>query len=187
MRREAITPCTAPCPAPMEPCTRTFDALYERHFDFIFRCLRRLGVAAGHAEDATQDVFIVLHRRLSDLRPDASERGFLFAIARRVGSEYRRKQARMGTLCANEDMPVRADLGSPFEAAANAQAAHLLDRFLRTLDEDQRSVFMLIELEDMSAPEVAQALCVKLNTVYSRLRLARERFMRFISEQGIRP
>jgi RNA polymerase sigma-70 factor (ECF subfamily) len=53
------------------------------------------------------------------------------------------------------------------------------------LDQDQRSVFMLIELEDFSAPEVCEALGVKLNTVYSRLRLARARFMRFLREEGL--
>jgi RNA polymerase sigma-70 factor (ECF subfamily) len=163
---------------------RSFDALYETLFDFVFRCLRRLGVASAHTEDACQEVFIVLHRRLADLRSDASERAFLFGIATRVASQYRRKHARHSAVEWSDHWLASGSSG-PFDAAAAAQAAQLLERFLVQLDQDQRSVFMLIELEDFSAPEVCEALSVKLNTVYSRLRLARARFMRFLREEGL--
>jgi RNA polymerase sigma-70 factor (ECF subfamily) len=168
------------------PVDRSFETLYTNHFDFIFRCLRRLGVSAAHAEDAAQDVFVVLHRRLLDLRPDASERGFLFAIASRVARDYRRKQARQHTVALPDETPAHTRGDSPFDDAANAQAARTLERFLASLDADQRVVFMLIELEDMTAPEIGEALAIKLNTVYSRLRLARDRFMRFLSTEGCR-
>lgn len=161
----------------------TFEELYEAHFDFVFRCLRRLGVAEAHAEDAVQETFMVLHRRLGDLRPDASARAFLFAIARRVGSDLRKKQARTSALPLSDELFAPAST-SPFDDTANTQAARLLERFLDTLDEDQRAVFMLIELEELTAPEVRDALAVNLNTVYSRLRLARGRFVRFLREEG---
>jgi RNA polymerase sigma-70 factor (ECF subfamily) len=163
---------------------RSFDVLYDTLFDFVFRCLRRLGVPSAHAEDACQEVFIVLHRRLGDLRSDASERAFLFGIATRVASQYRRKTARHFASEWDEHIAPSNQAG-PFDAAAAAQAAALLERFLEKLDEDQRSVFMLMELEDLSAPEVAEALDSKLNTIYSRLRLARARFVRFLREEGL--
>jgi RNA polymerase sigma-70 factor, ECF subfamily len=163
---------------------RSFDVLYETLFDFVFRCLRRLGVPSAHTEDACQEVFIVMHRRLCDLRPDASERAFLFGIATRIASQYRKKQARHSGVEWSDQLRASPDAG-PFDAAAVAQAAELLERFLGELDEDQRSVFMLMELEDFSAPEVCEALGAKLNTVYSRLRLARARFARFVRAEGL--
>ncbi|MET0384709.1 MAG: RNA polymerase sigma factor, partial [Polyangiales bacterium] len=165
MSRHA-TPHLQPVPAIPAVRERSFDVLYESLFDFVFRCLRRLGVAASHAEDACQDVFIVLHRRLPDLRPDASERAFLFGIATRVAGEYRRKQARRPVVGLPEDWAagqegaggsgpaIAAVSGNPFEVTASAEAAHHLERFLALLDADQRAVFMLIELEELSAPEV---------------------------------
>ena len=144
---------------------RTFDALYDAHFDFVYRCLRRLGVSDASAEDAAQDTFVVLHRRLRDLRPEASARGFLFAIASRVARDYRRRGAQRGTVPLSDEEVGPADEGSPFEDAANAQAARALERFLSSLDEEQRVVFMLMELEELSAPEVSEALAIKLNTV----------------------
>ena len=51
---------------------------------------------------------------------------------------------------------------------------------LDELDPDKREVSALTELEQLTAPEVAEPLGVPLNTIYSRLRLARVRF-----EQGL--
>jgi RNA polymerase sigma-70 factor (ECF subfamily) len=176
-------------PAPEEavstPQPHTFESLYEDHFDFVFRCLRRLGIAAANAEDACQEVFIVLHRRIGDIRAEASARAFLFGVATRVASEHRRKHARNATLALNEELAVPDTGNDPFVSAAQAQAARQLERFLATLDPDQRVVFMLVELEDFAVPEVCEALGAKLNTVYSRLRLARARFVKFLREEGL--
>ena len=56
-----------------------------------------------------------------------------------------------------------------------------LDRILGTLDEDKRAVFVLVEIEEMSAPEAAEALGAKVNTVYSRLRAARREVLEALS------
>jgi RNA polymerase sigma-70 factor (ECF subfamily) len=187
-QRSAITPSAAAALATVvvaPRASRDFEDLYAANFDFVFRCLRRLGVRVASVEDACQDTFIVLHRRFADLRPDASERAFLFAVATRVAREYRRKQARTQTVALPDELPASAFAATPFDAAANAQALAHVERFLATLDQDQRSVFMLMELEDFSAPEVCEALAAPLNTIYSRLRLARARFMRFLREEGL--
>ena len=84
------------CPSAHAPPVRPplFQAMYDAHLDFVFRCLRRLDVASGDVGDACQEVIVVLHNRLSDFRPGASERARLFGIAARVASQHRRKQAR---------------------------------------------------------------------------------------------
>lgn len=162
---------------------RDFDALYEAHFDFVWRSLRRLGVPAGLAEDAAQDAFVVVHRRLSDLRADASAKAWLFGIALRVAHDYRRTLKRKGTVSFDVDAEPSREQG-PFESTAKLQAARKLDCFLAELDDDKRAAFVLAELEGMSAPEVSQALGVNLNTVYSRLRAGRERFVAYVQKVG---
>ena len=59
---------------------------------------------------------------------------------------------------------------------AAREAAAVLQYFLESLPDEQREVFIAIEIEQMSAPEFEAASGVKLNTVYSRLRLARAAF-----------
>lgn len=158
----------------------SFEVLYREHFGFVWRCLRRFGIPDSQAEDAAQDTFVVLHRKLADLRADASPKAFLFGIAFRVARDYRRS-ARRKTTPLDAEAQLSGERG-PFERTAEVQAAEVLDRFLDTLDDDKRAVFVLAELEGLTVPEITELVDANLNTVYSRLRAARARFEEFFRE-----
>ncbi|HTU57497.1 MAG TPA: sigma-70 family RNA polymerase sigma factor, partial [Polyangiales bacterium] len=64
-----------------------FDAVYEEHFDFVWRNLRRLGVREGELRDAAQDAFLVVHRRLAQFDGVGSVRAWLYSIVRRVAAD----------------------------------------------------------------------------------------------------
>jgi RNA polymerase sigma-70 factor (ECF subfamily) len=162
--------------------TAHFDALYEAHFEFVWRTLRRFGVPASVAEDAAQDVFVVLHRKLPELRPDASAKAYLFSIARRVASDYRRS-ARVPPASLDAERTESTDRG-PFDRAADREAGEALEAFLESLDEDKRVAFMLVELEGLTMPEVSQLLATNINTLYSRVRAARAQLMELLASQG---
>lgn len=179
----------APTPTPAGPTTTCptvepprFDAVYDEHFAYLWSCLRRLGVPAASIDDAVQDVFVVVHRRLADFEGRSSLRTWLFGIALRVARDYRRRAERTepGGEGPERTAPdtVRP---SPFEDAAAAEGARLLDRLLGQLEESRREVFVLAELEQMTAPEIASCLEVNLNTVYARLRAARAEFERAVA------
>jgi len=165
--------------------SRSFDALYEAHFEFVWRTLRRFGVPASVAEDAAQDAFVVLHRRLSELRPDASAKGYLFSIARRVASDYRRS-SRVPQASLDAERTESTDRG-PFDRAADREAGEALEAFLESLDEDKRVAFMLVELEGLTMPEVSELLATNINTLYSRVRAARAQLLEMLASQGERP
>jgi RNA polymerase sigma-70 factor (ECF subfamily) len=145
------------------------------HFDFVWRSLRRLGVARADADDAAQEVFLVLTRRLNDLEQDR-ERAFLFATSLRVASTRRRSARRKpeATLDEFEELPAMGL--DPEELAELSNARALLQDILNEMDLEFRSVFVLAELEELSAPEIADLLDIPLGTVSSRLRAARETF-----------
>jgi RNA polymerase sigma-70 factor, ECF subfamily len=153
--------------------TLAIEALYRAHFQFVWRSLRRLGLRDSSVEDALQDVFLVAHRKLATFEGRASHRAWLFAIAIRVAAEHRRRD---GRLILDPDASLSsAHPDSTFELRQRMQ---LLDRLLAGLSDEQRAVFVMAEIEQFSVPEIAEALGEKLNTVYSRLRLGRERFER---------
>jgi len=157
----------------------SFDEVYAAHVAFVWRVVRTFGVADPQLEDAVQDVFVVVHRRLSEWQGRAAITTWLFAIARRVASSHRRrKTARPETL---PDDPVSA--ADPFAELSRAQAAATVMGILEQMDEDKRIVFALVELEQLSVPEVARMLDLKLNTAYSRLRLARQAFEHAVRAQ----
>jgi RNA polymerase sigma-70 factor (ECF subfamily) len=163
------------------PGSVSFDDLYGQHFDFVWRSLFRLGVPSALVEDAAQDTFVVVHRRLSSLQSEASARAWLFGIALRVARDYRRTRQRKPMHQFDVESTASPDTG-PFDRAAAAEASRVLDRFLDSLDDSKRAVFIMAEMEEMTGPEIGEALGATLNTVYSRLRVARERFVVFLNQ-----
>lgn len=152
-----------------------FEGVYSENVAFVFRTLRQMGVPEATLEDAVQNVFLVVHRRLSEFEGRASMRTWLFRIVRRVASDARRSVKRRGVPEPMDDSLAYGGT-APDTAAERNEAARQLAQLLEALDDDKRAVFVLAELEQMSAPEIAEALGVNLNTVGSRLRAARAAF-----------
>jgi RNA polymerase sigma-70 factor (ECF subfamily) len=168
----------------------TFEQLYDAHFAFVWRVLRHLGVPAAQLDDAAQEVFIVVHRRLPEFEGRAAATTWLFTIARRVARDQRERAARQPAAPA-ADLDARlgaltALAAGPHEQLARQEAARAIEGFLAGLDDDKREVFVLAELEQLPAPAIAEALGVNLNTVYSRLRAARERFEQLLERRRAR-
>lgn len=154
----------------------TLEALYRDCFDLVWRGLLRLGVSPEHLDDAVQDVFLTAHRRLPGFEGRSTPRSWVYGIAVNVAREHRRRrraQSRVEPL-AHEPRADRRD--EPDHVASRNEAAALLDRLLDALDDDRRSVLVMVEYEQMTVPEVAAALGVNVNTVYTRLRAARADF-----------
>lgn len=162
----------------------SFDAIYDRHVVFVWRTLRALGVSSSALQDAVQDVFLVVHRDLASFDGRAKVTTWLFGIARRVASKYRRARKPSDDLPAIEER-LHAPGPTPFDEAALTEARAFLERILDLLDDKQRICFTLMEFEQMTAEEVASLLGINVNTVYSRSRRARIEFDRLVERYGI--
>jgi RNA polymerase sigma-70 factor (ECF subfamily) len=150
-------------------------ALVEADSEFVWRSLRRLGVSAADADDATQEVFVVAARRLDDI-VSGRERAFLFGIAARVASTRRRTARRRPEDGEQGLAETFSDEPSPDEVSELRQARPVLQQILDSMSDDCRAVFILAELEELSAREIAEALGIPQGTASSRLRSARETF-----------
>lgn len=158
------------------PVLFSFPVVYRANYTYVWRSLLRLGVDDAAVDDAVQDVFIVVHRKLDNFEGRAQLRTWLFAIARRVAMRYRARVKRRAV----DDEPgeTAAEAGRPDEALSNNEALRSLQSWLDELDDDKRAVFVLSEFEEMRAPEIATTLNVNVNTVYARLRAARQHVSR---------
>ena len=158
-------------------------SVYEQHFDFVWRSARRLGVPESAVDDVVQEVFLVVHRQLASFEGRSSMKTWLFGILHNLVLRERRTWARRERPHAIE--PVEPE-PAPDQQLAEQQARRLLHALLAELDDDKRAVFVLADLEQMSAPEIAEATGLKLNTVYSRLRLARAEMERALARHRAR-
>lgn len=157
-----------------------FQDLYCEHFNLVTRSLRRLGVPEAAVEDARQEVYLVVLRRFDAYRPGTRPKAWLRAIAHRVASTHRRSlRRRRDSTQVNVDRFCSSDAG-PFRRVMDDRAREILLAFLDSLPDSQRGVFVRAQLYQMTAPEVAAALDMNLNTVYSHLRVARGKFERMV-------
>jgi len=157
-----------------------FDALYENHFDLVWRTARRLGIPSSAADDVVQDTFVVVHRRLDKYDGETPIRRWLIGILTRLVADQRRRHRRKesANVPQSEDSAraLASALPAPSAELEQAEAVRLLDALLGELDEDKREVLVLAQLEELSVPEIAELLGANVHTIYARLRSARREF-----------
>jgi len=152
-----------------------WSAFYDEHFDFVWRSLRRLGVLESALDDAAQDVFVVAFRRQTEFEGRSSVRTWLFGIAWNRARELVRGTRRRAEEPLPEALPPAAGLDQE-QATIRREALGLAYRLLDELAPERRAVLVMAEVEEMTAAEIAEILSLPLNTVYSRIRLARRDF-----------
>jgi RNA polymerase sigma-70 factor (ECF subfamily) len=165
-------------PGPPRPA---LPQIYEECFGYVWTCLKRLGVWERDLEDAAHDVFLVVHRRLPDYDPTRPLKPWLAGIAARVASEFRRR-AQHRREVVSEDVHMES-ASVHHNATPSAETAlddkrrrDLVQRALERLAFDRRTVLVLHDIEGHAMPEVAAALEININTLYARLRSARQDF-----------
>jgi RNA polymerase sigma-70 factor (ECF subfamily) len=154
--------------------------LYERHFGFTWRALRHLGVPGGALEDATQEVWMVVHRRLPEFEGRSAPCTWLFGIAMNVARNRRRGLRRAPEML---ELPehVASARPDPEGQRAGHEAWRKIQSFLDTLDDQRRAVFVCSLLEQLSAAETAEATGLDVASVYHQVRRLRQAFKAFLA------
>ncbi len=174
----------------------TFDGsarirqLAHLHLDAVCRTARRLGVRACDLEDLVQDVMLVVVRRLADIEP-GKERAFLVSTTVRVAANRRRQRQRRpeepsDSLDTSGAERLSASAGRPPGEASveTVRQLALLHTALEQMTEAQRASFVLFELEELTAREIAEQLGLTEGTIVSRVRRAREVLWRVFADHG---
>jgi len=173
------------------PPRPAFADLYELYFTFVWRSARRLGAPDASLDDVVQEIFMVAFRRQDEFEGRSSVKTWLYGIVFNVVRAHRRELALKHPQALADDRRTDPELliddrEGPHEQASKNEAARVLELFLEGLDDDRRAVFVLAELEQLTAPEIAAIVRSPLNTVYSRLRLARIDFAKAVARYRAR-
>ena len=160
----------------VSPPTLVFDEVYDEHFSFVWRNVLNRGVPSSAVDDVVQEVFVVVHRKLTSFEGRSSMRTWLAGIVRRVVADHVRKRgnAPVGDEQLENESPSAAR--GPAEELDAKAAARVLDELLARMPEAQREVFILHEIEEMTGREIAETVGANENTVHTRLRAARRIF-----------
>lgn len=162
-----------PLAAAEKPATdESFQQLFERHAPLVWRALRHLGVRESDIADQCQEVFVVVFRRRESFEGRSTIDTWIYGICLRVASEYRRRaHFRREVVQGDVDLG-EVEPSQPADVETHRMRERLR-KLLETLDEAQRDVFVLYEIEGLSMKQIAEVMQCPLQTAYSRLRLAR--------------
>jgi RNA polymerase sigma-70 factor (ECF subfamily) len=156
--------------------------VHATHADFVYRSLQRLGVRPMDLEDALQDVFLVVHKKLDGFDPSFALKSWLFGITVRVAVAHRRKahHHRERADAELERHPEHTARRGPEAEVIEREGRERLARILDKLTPEKRAVFVMFEIEGKTTVEIADELGLALGTVYSRLSAARAEFQRAV-------
>jgi RNA polymerase sigma-70 factor (ECF subfamily) len=164
----------------------SFVAIYYKYFDFVWSSTKYLGVGPDGIDDVVQEVFMVIHSRLHTQQHPEAMRSWIYGIVRRTVSTHRRSSRARAGLEARWEQARVVPPSTPLQLTERAEQVELLASLVSELDEAKREVFVAAELEEMTVPEIAEALEIPLNTAYSRLRAARQVFEERLARRATR-
>ena len=156
-----------------------FDRVYESMVQYVWSVVCRMGVPRSDAEDVVQEVFVAVYRRLGDFEGRAQLKTWVFSIAVHFAQHYFRTHARKpGNRATENDIHAltASRESGPASELERMEELDALDRVLAQLNERQRVVFVLAELEQMTLHDIAEVVGSNANTVATRLRAARKAF-----------
>jgi len=168
---------------PVSGASVDFPTIYRENHAAIWRFLRHLGVRESDVPDVTHNVFLIAYRKLATFEHRSSIRTWLCGIALRVGRDFL-KSAAVRLEVSDTDLKVfdTASSEPSVESLRQDGQLELAQRLLDSLPAEQREVFVLHELEQMTGSEIASLMETSLGTVRSRLRRARESFQKQVAE-----
>lgn len=164
----------------------SFPALFAEHAPYVLRAMRHLGVPERDLQDQCQEVFVAVFRGLGGFAGRSALRTWIYGICVRIASNHRRRAH------VRREQPVSEppELSSPpvqDDALEERRGHPELRRWLDVLAPEQRDVFVLFELEELSMKEVAEVCGCPLQTAYSRLHAARRRLLAEYREREAAP
>ncbi len=155
----------------------TFESVYQEHFAFVWRALRRLGVREADCPDAAQEVFLVVHRKLAEFAGQSQLTTWLFGICLRVARDRLKRAHVRREVSDDEALAARPDeRGDLVRQTEDRETLARFEDVLDGLEIEQRVSFTMYELEGLSCEQIAELTGVPVGTVYSRVHLAREAF-----------
>jgi RNA polymerase sigma-70 factor, ECF subfamily len=156
----------------------SWEDVYRDHADLVARWAARLGGPGFDADDAVQDVFLLVNDLLPRFRGEARFTTWLYRITENVVRQRRRRDRLRRIFIRDVDLEERASQRpTPIEELERREAQRRVYRALDALPDKQRTAMILFELEGMTAEEIGELTGQSSNSVWVMLHRARKQFL----------
>ncbi|WP_146648569.1 RNA polymerase sigma factor [Labilithrix luteola] len=157
--------------------------LFQAYAGFVWRTLKYQSVAERDLDDLSQEVFLIIFKKLPEFEPHGSLRSWIYGISIRVAAGYRKRARHRMEVLVDETPEFRTDPSAPNEADRLSDKRQFTALIAR-LDEEKRAVFVLHTIENLPMAEVAEIVGVPLKTAHSRLATARKQLLEMLSKSN---
>jgi len=163
-----------------------FEALIGRHYAMLYRTAYRFTRSVPDAEDLVQEVCVRAFPRLDELERLDQPHSWLLCVMRRIFIDQLRRFERnhVDSLETTDAARFVSDRPGPLEETESELWTQRLDRAWRRLDENQRTLLALHDIEGYTLAELMESTGLKEGTLKSRLHRARSRLGKLLRQDG---
>ncbi|MGB2600837.1 MAG: RNA polymerase sigma factor [Candidatus Omnitrophota bacterium] len=156
-----------------------FEEIYRKASGYVYTIALRVTGNISDAEEVTQDVFLSVHRNLRKFRFAASFKTWIYRVTmNRAINLYRKRKKDEGPRVRFEDGNELDTLATVKEETFDKEDSRVrVNAMLEGLLEDQKVCLVLKDIEGLSYQEIADTLKIKINTVRTRIKRAREKLI----------
>ena len=173
----------------VEGDSRAFEPLFMRHKDTIYAMLVKRATNSDDVDDLLQEAFMKAFVNINRYNPDYDFGAWICTIAKNTFVDFNRSR-RNKALNPENNIPLegrcttsaQAVSPTPEESIINAQQRAQIERYIATLPEDYRELFVLRFIEEYTYEEIAEALQMKLGTVKTRIFRVRAMMCKMITD-----
>lgn len=157
-----------------------FAALIRQHYDVLYRSAYRLTRSAVDAEDLVQEVCVRAYPRIDEIEKLEQPRGWLLRVLYRLFIDLKRRYERKHVRAIDDDEEFVSAEPGPVEEAERALHRWRVEDAWRYLNQEQRLLLALHDIEGYTLIEIHSLTGLKEGTIKSRLHRARVRLGRLL-------
>lgn len=173
----------------VEGDSRAFEPLFMRHKDIIYSMLVKRSCNPDDVDDMLQEAFMKAFVNIDRYNPDYDFGAWICTIAKNTFVDFNRSR-KSKALNPDNNLPLdsrhtnsaQATAPTPEESIINAQQRAQIERYIATLPEDYRHLFIMRFVEEYTYEEIAETLQMKLGTVKTRIFRVRAMMCKLITE-----
>lgn len=173
----------------VEGDSRAFEPLFMRHKDIIYTMLVKRSCNPDDVDDMLQEAFMKAFVNIDRYNPDYDFGAWICTIAKNTFVDFNRSR-RSKALNPDNNLPLdsrhtnsaQATAPTPEESIINAQQRAQIERYIATLPEDYRQLFIMRFVEEYTYEEIAETLQMKLGTVKTRIFRVRAMMCKLITD-----
>jgi len=158
-----------------------FEEIFKTYSSLVYHVAFRVSGSHEDAGDITQNVFLLLHRKLASFRFQSKFTTWVYRIASNQALNHVKSRAGKKYISYDEAFAGEVSL-SAVNIRESLENNEAIDKLLSYLTPEQRICIILRTVQGLSYAEIAEAVGVDIDVVRSRLRRAREKLVDFKSE-----